>query len=110
MRISKLMKSKKKIECKIRELRQKERLTQKDIADALDTTVDTVANWENGRANCYQFERVAKLCELLKCTAQDLISYTLDDGLDNQTLSLEEMREGIGTSKYPNNSLVNEEL
>lgn len=58
----------------VAQLRKRAGLTQKQLADLLDTTVTTVANWENGRTGLKEFERVAKLCEILACRAQDLIS------------------------------------
>ncbi len=58
----------------VAQLRKQAGLTQKQLADLMDTTVTTVANWENGRTGLKEFERVAKLCQVLACRAQDLIS------------------------------------
>lgn len=35
----------------------------------------TIANWEQGRNALGWFERVAKLCEVLKCSPNELFGY-----------------------------------
>lgn len=60
---------------KIKELREKQGLSQRRLAQALDITENTVANWENGRTGLEWFERVAKLCRALNCTPDELIGY-----------------------------------
>jgi transcriptional regulator with XRE-family HTH domain len=48
-------------------------LTQKELANLLGVTENTVANWENGRSGFEQFARVVLLCNTLNCEAKDLI-------------------------------------
>ena len=60
---------------KIRELREKRGLSQRRLAQALDITENTIANWENGRTGLDWFERIAKLCEVLKCSPNELFGY-----------------------------------
>ena len=65
---------------KIKELREKRGLSQRRLAQALDLTENTIANWENGRTGLDWFERVAKLCEVLKCSPNELFGYVEVDG------------------------------
>jgi putative transcriptional regulator len=60
---------------KIRELREINGLSQRRLAQALDVTENTIANWENGRTGLEWFERIAKLCDVLKCTPNQLFGY-----------------------------------
>jgi transcriptional regulator with XRE-family HTH domain len=62
----------------IAKLRERKGLTQKQLADLLDTTVTTVANWERGRTGLKEFKRVADLCRALGCRAEDLIAESVD--------------------------------
>ncbi len=48
-------------------------LTQKELADLLSVTENTIANWENGRSGFDQFARIVLLCNALNCEAKDLI-------------------------------------
>lgn len=54
-------------------LRQELQLTQEELAEALGVTVQTVANWERGRAvprlTIPQFK---KLCQILGRSAEEL--------------------------------------
>lgn len=65
---------------KIRELREKRGLSQRRLAQALDLTENTIANWENGRTGLDWFERVAKLCEALECSPNELFGYVEVNG------------------------------
>lgn len=48
-------------------LRKEKGLTQKQIADALEVSEDTVANWENGRSiPKLTISQVKELCRLLE--------------------------------------------
>lgn len=54
-------------------LRRSRDLTQKQIADALGVTVQTVSNWEVGRADPKLTIRQFKtLLRLLQCSAEEL--------------------------------------
>jgi putative transcriptional regulator len=59
----------------IASLRQKVGLTQRQLADLVGVTETTVRNWENNRSGVEWFERVAKLCDSLQCTPNDLFGY-----------------------------------
>jgi len=57
----------------LKELRDRAGLTQKQVADAMNITVQTVSNWENG----VRFPRLTPgqtlvLCRTLKCTLEEL--------------------------------------
>ena len=65
---------------KIRELREKRGLSQRRLAQALDITENKIENWENGRTGLDWFERVAKLCEALKCSPNELFGYAEVNG------------------------------
>jgi transcriptional regulator with XRE-family HTH domain len=56
----------------IARLRKAKGLTQRQVADALDVDVSSVRNWEKSRDGVNMFVRVAKLCRLLDCSAEDL--------------------------------------
>jgi transcriptional regulator with XRE-family HTH domain len=66
---------------KVAELRTRKGLTQRQLADCVGVTESTVRNWERNRNGVEWFERVAKLCESLDCTPNDLFGYKelLDD-------------------------------
>ena len=53
-------------------MREREGLTQKQVADALGTTVQTVSNWENVREPRLNPGVMLKLCRILNCTLEEL--------------------------------------
>jgi putative transcriptional regulator len=59
----------------IASLRQRVGLTQRQLADLVGVTETTIRNWENNRSGVEWFERVAKLCDSLQCTPNDLFGY-----------------------------------
>lgn len=59
----------------VAKLRKRAGLTQRQLAISVDVTESTIANWEQGRNALKWFERVAKLCQSLNCTPDELISY-----------------------------------
>ena len=61
-----------KIKSRISELRQRTGITQKQLAELVGVTDITVANWERGRTGLDEFQRVAKLCAVLKCRPDEL--------------------------------------
>ncbi len=65
---------------KIKELREDKGLSQRRLAQALDVTENTIANWENGRTGLEWFERVSKLCQTLDCSPNDLFDYIEAEG------------------------------
>lgn len=56
----------------IRDIRQAQNLTQKDIAEKLKVTPNAVSQWENGVRNP-SLENVKHLAELLHCTTDDIL-------------------------------------
>ncbi len=60
---------------KIKTLRESKGLSQRRLAQALDVTENTIANWENGRTGLDWFERISKLCETLECSPNQLFDY-----------------------------------
>ncbi len=60
---------------KISVLRIKKKLTQRQLADFVGVTESTVRNWERNRNGVEWFERIAKLCETLDCSPNDLFGY-----------------------------------
>lgn len=65
-------------ECKtIESLRTKANLTQRQVADALGKTDQTVSNWENGvRLPKLTPSETLALCKVLKCTLEELAGET----------------------------------
>jgi transcriptional regulator with XRE-family HTH domain len=59
----------------VAELRKTLGLTQRQLADIVGVTETTVRNWENNRSGVEWFERIAKLCNALQCTPNDLFGY-----------------------------------
>ena len=60
---------------KVAELRKELGLTQKELANLVGVTESTIRNWENNRNGIEWFERIAKLCNALKCGPDDLLKY-----------------------------------
>lgn len=86
----------------IAKLRERDGVSQKQLADMLGTSIQTISNWERGRVDLTQFLLIIKICEIFKCEAQDLIEYP-SSSLDERNLDLGEMRECIGTNNKPDN-------
>jgi len=92
-------------------LRKKTGLTQRQLAEKLGVTPDTIANWERGRVNLWHIEIFVKLCEIFNCSHKELVELEKDElsvlsiekdlGLD---IDLEEMRESLGTNSHAENS------
>ena len=56
----------------IRDIRQEQNLTQKDIAEKLKVTPNAVSQWENGVRNP-SLENVKRLAKILHCTTDDIL-------------------------------------
>jgi DNA-binding XRE family transcriptional regulator len=60
-------------ESSLRKRREEVGLTQRDIAQALDKTVQTISNWETGLYEPKMTPREVKaLCRLLKWTLEEM--------------------------------------
>jgi transcriptional regulator with XRE-family HTH domain len=57
---------------KVAALRESKGLTQRQIAASLGVDISTVRNWEKNRDGVKMFVRVARLCQLLECSPEDL--------------------------------------
>jgi transcriptional regulator with XRE-family HTH domain len=64
---------------RIAKLREDMGLTQRELAQLLEVTENTVANWENNRTGLEWIERVIKLCRLFECSPEDLLEYVPDE-------------------------------
>lgn len=62
---------------RIKSARGYRRMTQSDVANALDVTVQTVSNWENGR-RCPDAETIRALVMLFNVTADWLLGLSND--------------------------------
>lgn len=59
----------------ITKLRNKSGLTQKQVAESLGLTVQTISNWETGlRVPRLTPKQVLILCKTLQCSLEDLAS------------------------------------
>lgn len=58
---------------KIIHLRKRLNLTQRQVAEALGVTDQTVSNWEQGRSEPkLTFKQVKVLCQIFQCSLEDL--------------------------------------
>lgn len=62
----------------LKDIRTQMNLTQKQLAEKMDTTQQTVARWENGKTPLNS-AHIKQLCSVLHCTPQDLMGWVLDD-------------------------------
>ncbi len=64
----------------ISKLRHKAGLTQKQLADKMELTVQTISNWENGlRVPRLTPQQTLSLCLALDCSLEDLIFSSNDE-------------------------------
>lgn len=58
---------------KLINLRKRLNLTQRQVAEALGVTDQTVSNWEQGRSEPkLTFKQVKALCNIFQCSLEDL--------------------------------------
>jgi transcriptional regulator with XRE-family HTH domain len=57
---------------KVAELRKRQGLTQRQVADLVGVDPSTVRNWERDRGGVESFVKFAKLCKVLDCQPADL--------------------------------------
>lgn len=63
----------------VKALRERERITQNELADKLEITQTTVSNWETGGKQPRSKELVERICDMFSVSRQDL--YGFNDGL-----------------------------
>ncbi len=90
---------------KIVDLRRKAGLTQRQLAEKLGVTVDTIANWERGRVNLWHIEIFVKLCEIFECSHKELVEFEKVELVPE--FDLEEIRRSLGTSSHVKSSVDN---
>lgn len=86
----------------IAQLRDKAGLTQRELSILVGVTENTIQNWERGRSIVVQILRLIRLCDVLECTLEELITYIPDPEEKQQTPmppSLQEVRKLLGTDK-----------
>jgi transcriptional regulator with XRE-family HTH domain len=91
---------KKKPVSRIALFREQMGLTQIELAQLLDVTENTIANWEKGRSGLDWIVRVINLCKIFQCTPDQLIEYVPDTEpveAKSKKRSLEELRRLINT-------------
>jgi DNA-binding XRE family transcriptional regulator len=54
-------------------LRKAAKLSQRQVAQALDVQTQTVGNWEKGKVPNLPPSKIKKLCEIFNCSLDDLI-------------------------------------
>ena len=62
------------IKLAIKQHRDRLGLTQRELANRLGVTENTIANWESGRSGFKQFAQTVLLCNALNCQPKDLIT------------------------------------
>ena len=69
---------------RIRKCREARQMSQKELAEKIDTTNSCVSNWERGR-NRPDADILAKICTVLKVSPSELLDVHLsDDELNSQ--------------------------
>jgi transcriptional regulator with XRE-family HTH domain len=79
----------------IAELREKAGLTQRELSLTLGVTETTIANWERGRSGLDWIDRITKLCRVLNCDLEDLITEEVDEveSVDEAEPTFNELRQ-----------------
>lgn len=92
----------------LKSFRTQQNLTQKQLAEKMDTTQQTVARWENGKT-ALSSAHIKQLCAVLHCTPQDLMGWEIEgEGFDG-TMLLEHgfpygtlrLTMGFGVQQHP---------
>lgn len=61
----------------LKELRSRIGLTQKSLAEQMETTQQTIARWETGKTTL-NVDQIRELCMILQCTAEELLGWETD--------------------------------
>jgi putative transcriptional regulator len=64
---------------KLKELRAKTTLTQRNLGDLLGITETNYRKLENNKVKSVSIETVDKLCKIFKCRTGDILEFTNDD-------------------------------
>ncbi len=64
---------------RLRDLRKEKKFTQKEFADKLQTTDDSIFSWEKGRSEP-SIEMIRRICAIFNISADYLIGLENDDG------------------------------
>lgn len=84
----------------IKALRDKEGVTQTELADILEITQTTVSNWETGGKQPRSKDLVSRICDTFSVTKQDL--YGFNDGLYAKLHGLTDAPAGAIAAKASN--------
>jgi transcriptional regulator with XRE-family HTH domain len=63
----------------LKTLRTRMNFTQKQLAEKMDTTQQTMARWETGKTQL-NADQIKQLCGILQCTAQELLGWKAEWG------------------------------
>jgi transcriptional regulator with XRE-family HTH domain len=74
------------VRSRMAELRKRKGYTQHEFAKLLGKSVDTISNYERGKAGVDTIRIVIKICELLECEAKDLLVETFSVSSQNRNL------------------------
>ena len=88
----------------IKALRDKEGVTQTELADILEITQTTVSNWETGGKQPRSKDLVSRICDTFSVTKQDL--YGFNDGLYAKLHGLTEAPAGAIAPKASNSAFL----
>jgi DNA-binding XRE family transcriptional regulator len=69
---------------KIMNLRKRLKLTQRQVAQAIGVTDQTVSNWEQGYTSKANPAQTLALCHVLQCSLEELVAVTSDSDQDSQ--------------------------
>ncbi|MRG86969.1 helix-turn-helix domain-containing protein [Salinibacillus xinjiangensis] len=95
---------------KIKELREKKRITQKELAERVNKSPQVISNWERSYTDP-DYEDVSKLAEALECTADYLLgkseSPTYNENVDNKTKIINKISDEFPDADLMFNDLAN---
>ena len=85
----------------IAELRRRLGMTQLELSRRVGVTETTIANWEKNRGGGLELiERFINLCEALRCSPRDLLSYdSASEPFYGQDTSLKSIHQELGVSE-----------
>lgn len=89
-----------KVRINTRSLRRKRRLTQQQMAKKAHLSKTTISNLESGKQVKIELDTIAKLCEALECTPNDIFEF--ESGAENRlaTKQRQALDEFVGSLKY----------